>query len=45
MQGSAADRRFIAVYGRQGRITAAVAFDQGKSLEFYRGLIERAAPS
>jgi hypothetical protein len=44
VQGSAADRRFIAAYGRRGRITAAVAFDQAKWLEFYEGLIERAAP-
>ena len=43
-QGSAADRRFIAAYGRRGRIIAAVAFDQAKWLEFYEGLIERAAP-
>jgi NADPH-dependent 2,4-dienoyl-CoA reductase/sulfur reductase-like enzyme len=43
-QGSAADRRFIAVYGCRGRITAAVGFDQAKWLEFYEGLIERAAP-
>jgi NADPH-dependent 2,4-dienoyl-CoA reductase/sulfur reductase-like enzyme len=44
VQGSAADRRFIAVYGYRGRVTAAVAFDQAKWLEFYKGLIERAAP-
>jgi NADPH-dependent 2,4-dienoyl-CoA reductase/sulfur reductase-like enzyme len=43
-QGSAADRRFVAVYGRRGRITAAVAFNQAKWLEFYEGLIKRAAP-
>nr|WP_241835160.1 FAD/NAD(P)-binding oxidoreductase [Pseudofrankia asymbiotica] len=43
-QGSVADRRFIAVYGCRGRVTAAVAFDQGKWLDFYQGLIERAAP-
>jgi NADPH-dependent 2,4-dienoyl-CoA reductase/sulfur reductase-like enzyme/ferredoxin len=43
-QGSVADRRFVAVYGRRGRITAAVAFDQGKWLEFYEGLIREAAP-
>src|SRR5260370_37118419 len=42
--GSAADRRFIAVYGCRGRITAAVGFDQAKWLEVYEGLIERAAP-
>ena len=43
-QGSAADRRFMAVYGCRGRLTAAVAFNQAKWLEFYEGLIERAAP-
>jgi NADPH-dependent 2,4-dienoyl-CoA reductase/sulfur reductase-like enzyme/ferredoxin len=43
-QGSVADRRFVAAYGYQGRITAAVAFDQAKWLEFYEGLIEAAAP-
>ncbi|GAA3104555.1 FAD-dependent oxidoreductase [Nonomuraea salmonea] len=43
-QGSAAERRFAAVYGYQGRVTAAVTFDQGIWLEFYQRLIERAAP-
>ena len=43
-QGSTADRRFVAVYGHRGRITAAVGFDQAKWLEFYQGLIERSAP-
>jgi NADPH-dependent 2,4-dienoyl-CoA reductase/sulfur reductase-like enzyme/ferredoxin len=43
-QGSAADRRFIAAYGQRGRVTAAVAFDEAKWLEFYEGMIERAAP-
>jgi NADPH-dependent 2,4-dienoyl-CoA reductase/sulfur reductase-like enzyme len=43
-EGSAAERRFIAVYGYRGRVTAAVAFGQAKWLEFYEGLIERAAP-
>jgi NADPH-dependent 2,4-dienoyl-CoA reductase/sulfur reductase-like enzyme len=43
-QGSAADRSFIAVYGYQGRVTAAVAFGQAKWLEFYERLIDRAAP-
>ncbi|MFF5233519.1 FAD-dependent oxidoreductase [Dactylosporangium sp. NPDC000521] len=43
-QGSTADRRFVAVYGRRGRITAAVTFDQGMWLQFYGRLIERAAP-
>jgi len=43
-QGSVEDRQFVAVYGRQGRIVAAVTFDQAKWLEFYRGLIESSAP-
>ena len=43
-QGSVAERRFVAVYGYRGRITAAVAFNQAKWLEFYAGLIDRAAP-
>ncbi len=42
-QGSVPERRFVAVYGRQGRVTAAVAFDQGKWLEFYQQMIEAAA--
>lgn len=43
-QGAAKEFRFVAVYGYRGRITAAVAFDQGMWLEFYQGLIEQAAP-
>jgi NADPH-dependent 2,4-dienoyl-CoA reductase/sulfur reductase-like enzyme len=43
-QGSADDRRFVAAYGRRGRIIAAVSFDQGMWLEFCAGLIEQAAP-
>lgn len=43
-QGSLAERRFVAVYGYKGRVTAAVAFDQAKWLEFYQGLIDAAAP-
>jgi NADPH-dependent 2,4-dienoyl-CoA reductase/sulfur reductase-like enzyme/ferredoxin len=43
-QGSVPDRRFVAVYGYRGRITAAVALNQSKWLEFYAGLIDRAAP-
>ncbi|MGW0770678.1 FAD-dependent oxidoreductase [Streptomyces sp. NPDC002676] len=43
-QGSVDERRFVAVYGYRGRITAAVAFNQSKWLEFYKGLIDRAAP-
>ena len=43
-QGSVGTRRFVAVYGYQGRITAAVTFNQGMWLEFYQRLIEQAAP-
>ncbi|NJP87963.1 FAD-dependent oxidoreductase [Nonomuraea sp. FMUSA5-5] len=43
-QGSPAERRFVAVYGYRGRITAAVTFDQAMWLEFYQHQIERAAP-
>lgn len=43
-QGSVPERRFVAAYGYRGRITAAVAFNQSKWLEFYEGLIDRAAP-
>lgn len=44
MQGSVPDHRFVAAYGYRGRVTAAVAFDEGKWLDFYRQLIETAAP-
>jgi NADPH-dependent 2,4-dienoyl-CoA reductase/sulfur reductase-like enzyme/ferredoxin len=43
-QGSLAERRFVAVYGRKGRVTAAVAFDHARWLDFYEGLIDAAAP-
>ena len=43
-QGSVEDRRFVAVYGRHGRIVAAVGFDQAKWLDFYQRLIEAGAP-
>ena len=43
-QGSVEDRRFVAAYGRRGRIVAAVTFNQGKWLEYYAGLIEKSAP-
>ncbi|GAA4560846.1 FAD-dependent oxidoreductase [Planotetraspora kaengkrachanensis] len=43
-QGSVAERRFVAVYGHRGRISAAVTFDQAMWLDFYRDLIEKAAP-
>jgi NADPH-dependent 2,4-dienoyl-CoA reductase/sulfur reductase-like enzyme/ferredoxin len=43
-QGSVAERRFVAVFGHQGRIIAAVGFDQAKWLEFYARMIDAAAP-
>jgi NADPH-dependent 2,4-dienoyl-CoA reductase/sulfur reductase-like enzyme len=43
-QGDPAERRFAAAYGRDGRVVAAVTFNHAKWLEFYRGLIETAAP-
>jgi 3-phenylpropionate/trans-cinnamate dioxygenase ferredoxin reductase subunit len=43
-QGSLDDARFVAAYGKAGRMVAAVAFDQALWLEFYQRLIEQAAP-
>jgi NADPH-dependent 2,4-dienoyl-CoA reductase/sulfur reductase-like enzyme len=42
-QGSLAAGRFVAVYGRNERVVAAVSFNQGRWIEFYLRLIERAA--
>jgi NADPH-dependent 2,4-dienoyl-CoA reductase/sulfur reductase-like enzyme len=43
-QGSKADHNPVAAYGRDGRVVAAVFFDQAKWLDFYRAQIETAAP-
>lgn len=43
-QGSLKDARLVAVYGYRGRVTAAVSVNQARSLEYYRHLIETAAP-
>ncbi|MGG2464496.1 NAD(P)/FAD-dependent oxidoreductase [Streptomyces sp. RGM 3693] len=43
-QGSLAEHRFTAAYGHQGRVIAAVTFDQAKWLDFYERQIEQAAP-
>ncbi|MFF8532730.1 NAD(P)/FAD-dependent oxidoreductase [Streptomyces sp. NPDC015532] len=43
-QGSLADHRFLGVYGYQGRVIGAVAFDHGRWLPFYQELIETTAP-
>ncbi|MEV7320571.1 FAD-dependent oxidoreductase [Streptomyces sp. NPDC093970] len=43
-QGSLESRRLAMVYGYQGRVTAAVTVDMAKSLDYYRHMIETAAP-
>ena len=43
-QGSPDAGHFVAIYGRDNRIVAAVAFDQAKWLPHYRKLIETGAP-
>ncbi|WP_416981820.1 NAD(P)/FAD-dependent oxidoreductase [Streptomyces sp. T028] len=43
-QGSLEERRFVGVYGYQGRVIGAVAFDQARWLPFYQELIETTAP-
>ncbi|HJU16195.1 MAG TPA: oxidoreductase C-terminal domain-containing protein, partial [Stellaceae bacterium] len=43
-QGKVAERRFVAAYGRRGRIVAAVAVNMPRSLDTYRALIEAGAP-
>ena len=43
-QGSLEEASFVAAYGKAGQVVAAVTFDQAKWLEYYRRLIERAAP-
>jgi NADPH-dependent 2,4-dienoyl-CoA reductase/sulfur reductase-like enzyme len=44
VQGSLAAGRFVAAYGKHGRIVAAVSFNHGRWMEFYLRMIERAAP-
>ena len=42
-QGSTDDRRFVAAYGLNGTIVAAVSFNAGRYLEYYERLIQEAA--
>jgi NADPH-dependent 2,4-dienoyl-CoA reductase/sulfur reductase-like enzyme len=42
-QGSLSERRFVAVYGKNGRTVAAVSFNHGRWMEFYERRIEKAA--
>jgi 3-phenylpropionate/trans-cinnamate dioxygenase ferredoxin reductase component len=44
VQGSLASRRFVAIFGHEGRTVAAVAFDHTRWLQFYEEAIARAAP-
>ncbi|MEU6814272.1 FAD-dependent oxidoreductase [Streptomyces sp. NPDC046860] len=44
IQGSLAERRFVGVYGFQGRIVAAVTFDNARWLEYCQRQIEQGAP-
>jgi hypothetical protein len=43
-QGAVAERRFVAVYGRRGRVVAAVAVDMPRALAAYGALIAAGAP-
>jgi NADPH-dependent 2,4-dienoyl-CoA reductase/sulfur reductase-like enzyme len=43
-QGSVEERRFVAAYGRDGRMVAAVAVDAPRWLEAYAAMIEAGAP-
>ncbi len=43
-QGSPEKRRFVAVYGYRGRVTAAVSVNRARWLEYYERLVETAAP-
>jgi 3-phenylpropionate/trans-cinnamate dioxygenase ferredoxin reductase subunit len=43
VEGSAEERRFVAVYGRDGRLVAALAFARPRHLMMYRKLVEARA--
>jgi NADPH-dependent 2,4-dienoyl-CoA reductase/sulfur reductase-like enzyme len=43
-QGTLDDTQFVAAYGKEGQIVAAVTFNQAKWIEFYQRLIAQAAP-
>lgn len=43
-QGELDDASFVAAYGKEGRLIAAVAFNHARWIEFYQRLIEQAAP-
>jgi NADPH-dependent 2,4-dienoyl-CoA reductase/sulfur reductase-like enzyme len=43
-QGCPEAHRFVAVYGKDGRVVAAVTFNHGRWIAYYLRLIERSAP-
>jgi len=43
VDGSVSDRRFVALYGRAGKLTAALGFSRPRQLMGYRGLVEAQA--
>src|SRR5260370_38421506 len=43
-QGELAEASFVAAYGKEGQLVAAVTFNHAKWVEFYQHLIEQAAP-
>jgi hypothetical protein len=43
-QGSLEEASFVAAYGKEGQLVAAVTCNQAKWLEYYQRLIESAAP-
>jgi len=43
VDGSPAERRFVALYGRDGRLSAALAFSRPRQLMGYRPLLEAEA--
>ncbi len=43
VDGSLRERRFVALYGRAGRLTAALGFSRPRQLMGYRPLLEAGA--
>jgi 3-phenylpropionate/trans-cinnamate dioxygenase ferredoxin reductase subunit len=44
VEGSLAERRFVALFGREGRLSAVVGFGRPRALMNFRTLMERRAP-
>jgi 3-phenylpropionate/trans-cinnamate dioxygenase ferredoxin reductase subunit len=43
VDGSLAERRFVAIFGREGRLTGAIAFNRPRLLMQYRRLVGEGA--